>query len=519
MSAGRKLRPGTGRKLPTPPVVKGSPVGGAQSPLDIYEVASPTRPRASPLGHDTRKSTDSTVISDLTSPRGQCLDGKSVASMDTEVLLRDTEDVMAAMAARVQNRGRHSSSGRRDSDTESDTSSTCAIVNGGSTNSSLLYGRNIESKPPKAKAKSASRRSTSMASEHKQEVTAREKVLLHLQSRTGKRTSLPAHLDAGNVVNDVLSDDVLSESSTDISETSPKFTRKGSKGKGQVQMTARPNRTLQLRRNRLQSNDADSSSEVSTTSTVKSSRPGSAGTSRTRSGSMGTSAGNRTDRSQKSDASLGAKIVRRSRENVQPSTGFTRSDGGRYSMRATKSGTNKTTNKPSSTERQADIKALKSKLTSSRTPSSMTSSTGGGRNNRSQPASRSTSPRSQEYSAWKRRKDYDPRKAVASAKAKAKDSRPHMKRSASFSTAEEFEGRLQGQQQDARSVTSSYDSTFEDQDSSFGGEDEIAKFSSSMAQDLKNLSLGTDDEEPRAASASTVSYRWRCSIPQVISRD
>jgi hypothetical protein len=76
--------------------------------------------------------------------------------------------------------------------------------------------------------------------------------------------------------------------------------------------------------------------------------------------------------------------------------------------------------------------------------------TGVGNKNTSQPSSRTNSPKSAEKAAWKRRKEYDPRRAVAEAKTKVKDkgnptsaltSMKRMTRSASFTNTAELGGR------------------------------------------------------------------------------
>ena len=216
------------------------------------------------------------------------------------------------------------------------------------------------------------------------------------------------------------SESILS-TSTDYSYTetsSPKMSRKGSGGKGPMSMT-RPNRAFQLRRAKADSDSEGGSTPRSTGRPGSAGRPTSAGTSRSNSTSGGIERKNRPSSARdtaRSDASLGAAIVKKSRENAQAATArrlesFNRTESGRNSLRTLKQGNLSTVQ----SRRSPDPRELRSK---SATPKSMA---GGSLAvtgiNKSQPNSRSNSPRSQEYSAWKRRKGYDPRQAVADAKA------------------------------------------------------------------------------------------------------
>ena len=171
----------------------------------------------------------------------------------------------------------------------------------------------------------------------------------------------------------------VSDLSTDCSISSPH---------GRMKMplsSMRTNRTFALRRARLNSSESDSSPKLSASvqqEKKSKSRPSSATDTSSRRKLAGIS-------TKKNDE----KLVRK--------------DGGRFSMRVSKT----TSSEQSSSTRSSEPRdsSRRNKPSSNIVRSLSTSS-------KSQPSSRSNSPRSQEYNSWKRRKEYDPRRAVTEAK-------------------------------------------------------------------------------------------------------
>ena len=247
-----------------------------------------------------------------------------------------------------------------------------------------------------------------------------------------RATSLDLNSSVGSDLHSESETGSILSTSTDYSESlSPKLGRRGSKGKGPMTMT-RPNRAFALRRARLEGEEGPTPPQTprSQTNTPRS-RPNSAGardtpTARSRPSSA---------RSEKSDYSsgYGAKNVHRSTgasrdSSVGPpraKSAGPRTDTGRLTARHERRSQQTT---PHQTPRRSPAPPSAS---SSRyhkperiSVSNLVATTGG---SRSKPTSRSNSPQtpnkktSDEYSAWKRRKSYDPRQAVVNAKAKARE--------------------------------------------------------------------------------------------------
>ncbi|XP_062614534.1 centrosomal protein of 170 kDa protein B-like isoform X2 [Saccostrea cucullata] len=402
---------------------------------------------------------------------------RSTASVDTEVLLKDTQTVMAAMEARMDSKsgGLHNGHVQDDGDNLSDTESTAALVNGHegflksnlytSPRESLAKTRGFQQHKPVSRNSSASER------------------LQAFRDRNYKNVTPPEN----SVVSDVLSENCdLNQSidrTSECSDTGVSFNRSGSKGKGTISMT-RPNRAFQLRRARADGEVPDTPSSgvseavsltnvssASSSRSVKSSTPtrsmkaanrlsypytkqdsarskeslGAAIVQRSREGGPQSSS--------RSNASLGAKIAQKASSNQSSgslSNVFNRSDGGRYSLKLNRSLSSQdsinieSSNTPS---RKPDFKSVKSKLKTTPTYGLSVTGINSNRSSVTSASSRSNSPRSAEKAAWKRRKEYDPRKAVAEAKAKAKDvkvkmdnqGKPKMIRSASFTNTAELQ--------------------------------------------------------------------------------
>lgn len=504
-----RKRPGTGRKLPTIPGK--SPDGSncssrlSQS-TDSQSPRCPSTPRYGENNNiaDKQKSvtisshvvkryegTDTESISqtkfesesevtsvskeeDFPSPKGSA---RSSASVETEVLLKDTETVMAAMEARMDSKSSGLQNGHMldDVDNLSDNESTAALVNGHegflksssytSPRESLAKSRGLQQHKSVTRGGSASER------------------LQAFRERNYKNATPPEN----SVVSDVLSENCDLNQSTDrtseCSDSSASFNRSGSKGKGTISMT-RPNRAFQLRRALADGDASDTPSSgvseavsltnvsaVSSTRSFKSSTPtrsmkasnrlsypytkqdsarskeslGAAIVQKSREGGGSSS---------RSNASLGAQIANKASRNNQSSgnlaNSFNRSDGGRFSLKLNRSLSSQDSihmDSSNSSTRKPDLKNVKSKLKS--TPTYGLSVTGihSSRSSVTSASSRSNSPKSAEKAAWKRRKEYDPRRAVAEAKAKAKDvkvkldnqGKPKMIRSASFTNSAELQ--------------------------------------------------------------------------------
>ncbi len=358
---------------------------------------------------------------------------RSSVSMATNVLLGDTSEVIRAVRDRRQvlessqsYSGRPSAREEKDPELDSENGSFFAIVDGHG------HWRNSGDSPRPGYQKSVSydakesytaalasapvARTRADLSAVTKPLTAKPREGTFTVRKPGRQSSNSTDLDASLASEHSETESILS-TSTDYSysETqSPKMTRKGSGGKGPMSIT-RPNRAFQLRRAK-----ADSDSESGGPARPGGAgRPTSAGSARSGVSSVLDSRKNRPSsarESVRSDASLGAAIVKRSRENAAPpgSISTKRADVARTGLRSVKQGS---LTSAQTVRRSPDPRELRSK---SATPKSML---GGGSGlavtgvNKSQPNSRSNSPRSQEYSAWKKRKDYNPRQAVADAKA------------------------------------------------------------------------------------------------------
>lgn len=493
-----RKRPGTGRKLPSLPTDR-SPVSSEHSTShtdNSPETASSVHLKSSPLvqlehslnGFDltaakvlkqsyipskTKQEGNGSPLESKSSTRDaghSLLTNGTRSSIDTELLLRDTETVMAAMEARMGFQD-----GRRQDDLGSDTdlSSTVALVNGDEDyvkptkyhspreNLTRKSSKDKENSNVKLAAKKSLARSFSDQKSESVETAG---------SSRWSGTSI-------SMVSDILSrtdsldESFQSEASSDRGDSS--FSRSGSKGKGTITMT-KPNRAFALRRAR-----ADGSEATETPRSNRTSSSAASSTSSSRRSSSVTSTGRtpHSDRqpSSRTEASLGAQIVRKARENIPPAkrdSSSNRKDSRRNSLRGSH-GT-LATSVPSvatPTKKDRDLKMLKSHLKTGPSSKDLTI-TGINSHSQSQPGSRSGSPKAAERLAWKRRKEYDPRRAVAEAKAKAKDGHPQSKpkpkvqpalykqrmiRSASFTNSVELSGRVRHETYSVDSTSSAED--------------------------------------------------------------
>ncbi|KAL3873811.1 hypothetical protein ACJMK2_036896 [Sinanodonta woodiana] len=478
-----RKRPGTGRRLPSIPPESTSPVNsesskGSPCTRTTSQFSSPGLKSVKISSHVSSRyqDTDSESVSltkyennsiggSVVSSRvGQRKSGGSIASLDTEILLKDTEIVMTAIEARMgsksdkvkENGHGVSSVERRDSaSSDTDTSSMVALVNGDEDYNKLYY------ESPRIALRKRQLTDSSTVIDSKSQVKSAggrippPGVPPPGVPPLGER--VPPHHDAHlftfrkefefepSVVSDVLSG--TERTTTVVSESlmvkgEEVLVKQDSKGKGTISKT-KPNRAFQLRRAHADNEDTSLDSPRSTasvgslvssnTSTVmpssrmpmKAKRPGS--------GKLADKLQQQQQQiSARSEQSLGAQIVRKSRENAKSmdiAAALARTDGGRHSLRMSRTlsvpgSTPSTPSTPSekSQKRKSDISAS-SKTSGLRHSNSLkVSGVSVTPKQSSQPPSRSNSPKSAERTAWKRRKDYDPRKAVAEAKGKVRDS-------------------------------------------------------------------------------------------------
>ena len=489
-----RKRPGTGRRLPSIPTDRTSPVssehssylGDPQPDLHIPDCNSPARPTSSrtsdiivngktPSVHSPSSSlTKVTRISSQTgrtrndsytvetpitsSPNGvgsPCSTSRSRGSVDTELLLQDTETVMAAMEARIgqNNRGRTSAHNRTFTpDSDTDMSSTVGMVNGDDdyvkptiykSPRDALSKRSVNSKDASKNVSSttpvfSASSKKNLGRSYSQTIASKSKTSASPRSATtvATRKSVVSDVFSSNNFGD--NDSVISDVGSDVGEGN--LSRSGSRGKGNITMT-KPNRAFQLRRSR-----AESVEEPTTPRSAKSTGRSSAGGSSVRSASVHSTTRRSnlsnldTNRSEATSVSLGGQIVRKSRQNAggpapekaKSSTNLARADGGRHSLRLSRA-TSLTISQPTaassakrdSTPARSQSKSTvgsNSRVTNNLAVTGVSSTSLSSRSQpQSQPSSRSNSPKAAERMAWKRRKEYDPRRAVAEAKAKVKD--------------------------------------------------------------------------------------------------
>ena len=364
-----------------------------------------------------------------------CSTARSQGSVDTELLLQDTETVMAAMEARMKRGKMQKESPGNDSDT--DVSSTIGVVNGDDD----FVKPSVYQSPRDALSKRSAKDSIGKSSSNgvsattpvfsKRQIGRSYSQTMASKSKVASSPRSTTTVGKKSVVSDVLSradsaadnDSVMSDLGSDMSD--PSFARSGSKGKGPGNMSmTKPNRAFQLRRSR-----AESFEEPVTPRTAKSTGRSNMTGSSVRSSSVHSTVRRNTMDTHRSDASsLGAHIVRKSRENAgvrdsksKANSNLVRADGGRHSLRLERA-TSLTLPQSNPGRRETTPKSqLKSSSGANNSRGSNLSVTGVGSSRNqpsSQPSSRSNTPKSAERMAWKRRKEYDPRRAVAEAKAK-----------------------------------------------------------------------------------------------------
>ncbi|XP_052273894.1 centrosomal protein of 170 kDa protein B-like isoform X3 [Dreissena polymorpha] len=332
-----RKRPGTGRRLPTIPPNAPSPTMSDRSATKdsprtsicdlkingtTATLQSPQQQKAVKISSHVSaryQDTDSESVSltkygsDLDSARDLSVRGKgssntSVASLDTDVLLRDTETVMHAMEERQKNPHKNlkksskeensydqnsflrdckryaddssylqtvgslgDNCGDEDSaifdesaDLESDTSSVVALVNGDED----FVKPSLYKSPRDVLGKGKFKLTESLPS----------KPLVNMNGASKTKTSegvkeRKKSVDEGKyVISDIMSDLVdTSRTNDSFDSESSQFSRQGSKGKGQMSMT-RPNRAFALRRAMADGDEPlDTARSTSSTTSIASS--------------------------------------------------------------------------------------------------------------------------------------------------------------------------------------------------------------------------------------------------------
>ena len=568
----RKTRPGSGRRLPSPPmairsstnspqilIISDSPRGSPRSSFDFkgqqdreedldddsgrhratvtfdsddgggkftvsFDAPQSAPKRTTPRLDDPAVS--ELFVSEEVTGRTRSDSARSTGSMDTQVLLKDTEHVMQAMVERMAKRQQNGVSPTQPQDycvsplqaddlttfrpvvhedTDSDGSSTHAVVEADvdlrgsgrrttprNTRQGLSKSQSVveQRKPPTPRSMT---RDAPPIRRQPQPVNTRNRQPLNTTFQRSKSVGRDYGPTSSQDYSESEASSIIS-SSTDYSESmggSPKSPRRGGHHQ-QKRPTSQPktNRTLMLRRAQRMDSDTESS-------TITRSRPSSAGCSmdsprstpaRSRSTSRNRpSSAKETSRTERSDVSLGQKIVQKSRENGlvagrAPPSAVSRKDGGRHSLRSSQMSSGSsvvssvTSHQSTSTSRRSVDSRPRHGTASRPSPVQNLRASGGPSTltitgNKSQPAVRTTSPQTDSFSAWKRRKDYDPRRAVIESKTpKGKSHAAHdINRSArarSVTTADEYDSRGHLIPQRSASSVSSEEQSFASEDNS-----------------------------------------------------
>lgn len=450
-----RTRPGTGRKLPSIPSDK-SPVcsehGSHTGDQDLttgddVHIRTPDhtpngRNSAGKSGINSSQPRSRTTNNGL--PASPSTSSRTRGSVDTEVLLQDTATVMAAMQARISYRSGHGKKNSQSQDSDTDASSTIALVNGDesyvkptqfkSPRDALAKRQKNELPTKPSNTSSATPLSPGrrpVALSYPQAVASKQKTVVSSPGSTpssgGTRRSLVS--DVFSRRDSVDNDSIISDVSSDVGEGN--LSRSSSKGKGAIAMT-RTNKTFDLRRARV-----DSFEEPATTRSARSSAPSKSSGASTvgRSHSLHSSTRNRslalTNRSEAT--SLGTQIVKKSQNNItqekarKTNTAASRTDSGIHNQnqRMQRASSLTISHPPPSstaTKREPTPKSHQRLTPTGKAGLTITGISNVSSKSQSQPGSRSNSPKAAEKMAWKRRKEYDARKSVAEAKAgKTKD--------------------------------------------------------------------------------------------------
>ncbi|XP_067941480.1 serine-rich adhesin for platelets-like isoform X5 [Watersipora subatra] len=400
--------------------------------------------------------------------RMRSVGGQSVDSVNTDVLLQSTDEFMKAIhsfssdsasASRSKNPALVSSGGPAKSTVSSGGPAKSTVSSGGPAKSTVKQSNSF-------KKSTADRLSSS--NKHNSEgggdtTTPRKAASSKEPSRRSVAESVTSRLAGTRTSQSKDSEEGSADSLNNSKSTSA--TRVGPLS------SSRPNRTFELRRARTESVE----SENSVLSTPR---------------TNGGKASGRSARSiDNTEVSLGARIVQKSREMGavmdQPKQALRRTDGGRYSMRAT-STTSKTSG--AKTSNVSSSKPAAKKLPSRPNSNSMIA-----RAEREKEAGKE-----REKAAWDRRRSYNPRKAVQE-KDFAKQNGDTRNRIKSYPqcSALRITRRQQTQPAFPLALPNVQENVMED-----SHELEIAQLSHNVAKDLELLSTADSDPPNRYKAAA-----------------
>ncbi|CAG5117945.1 unnamed protein product, partial [Candidula unifasciata] len=441
-----RKRPGTGRKLPTIPADK-SPVSSEHGSMtadldnDVTFRRTPDRVVSGRNSADSNYNmgTNSSQSHTRTVTNGHPVSPSSLActgSVDTEVLLQDTETVMAAIQARLSHKTSHGRNHSYSRDCDSDASSTVALVNGEENNvRSALYKSPREAlaqiQRNGSTVKSGNTPSTTPVSSGKKPVIRSSAQTMVSKTIASPRSTPSTTATRKSLVSDIVSrrdsmdnDSIISDVSSDAGDV---FARSSSKGKAPITMT-RTNKTFDLRRARV-----DSFEEQTAPRSAKSSATSKSGMGNSfgRSQSLHSTTRSRSlvNTSRSEATSLGAQIVKKSQSNIAQdtvrkarNTSIGRAENGRHNQgKKLQHSISAIASHPaasnSHTKRDSTPKSQSRSTPTNKGNLAITGVSSVSSHSQSQPSSRSNSPKAAEKMAWKRRKEYDARKSVADAKA------------------------------------------------------------------------------------------------------
>lgn len=397
-----RKRAGTGRKLPSlPPDNNSSPSStSSKSQQQIVSTPSSKKNEKWIVADISKKPKNLTSSTHGTKNQRTKLDSEN----DTNILLKNTEMAMAALEARVTS---NNLAGTDDS--ESDISSSTNHREG------VFRSRNRSTGERPGSRKSSFSDSSKVSSKSFLSSKERNPQVQRNYSKGSEKGSVSSDVTSESEALETLSN--TSDFSLDCVSDSEGFNRHGSKGKGGISMT-RPNRAFQLRQAKARGTEAtdklpphSGGSSLHMPSVVSKSSAGKV----KRVNSITLPTEKQID-SRRITSSSGSDSIHKTTESLKigSNSNFMRTDGGRYSLRATRSASTSSATKPTDHRSRTDSKLSKPQLKSAHsTPGlnivSLTNKS------LSQPVSRSNSPRSSsDKNSSKKRKEFSQRKQKSS---------------------------------------------------------------------------------------------------------
>lgn len=398
-----RKRAGTGRKLPSLPPDNGSSPSSMSNKTPQLQISSTSLSKKDEKLNsiDIKKKPKSHISSSHGTRNHKT---KLDSDTDTNILLKDTEIAMAALEARVTSGNLPGTD-----DSESDISSSTNLREG------VFRSRNRSTGERPGSRKSSLSDSSKVSSKGLLSSKERTPQIQRNYSKGSEKGSVSSDVTSESEALETLSN--TSDFSLDCVSDSEAFNRRGSKGKGGISMT-RPNRAFQLRQ--AKARGTENSDKLPPHSGVSSSqRPSvvsksSAGKVK-RVNSICLPADKYGD-SRRGTSASGSDSIHKATESlkVASTSNFMRTDGGRYSLRATRSASTSSATKPNMDHRlRTDSKPNKPLLKSAHSTPGLNIVSLSSKN-LSQTASRSNSPRSSEKTSSKKRKEFSQRKQKSS---------------------------------------------------------------------------------------------------------